>query len=229
MGWLYCLWFWITDHATVISAVISAIATGFIAWFTIKLTGATQANIDATTRIGNAALAAELPILLVSDIELSEWTGHGKVGKVAAGGPPPKTGKIRVTFQNYGRSVARLTSFCLEHRVARELPPVPVYGDAAPLPNHLTIEQGKALPLVPLDSQNIHICESDMDRITERSPDLAHLWVYGYLGFRDFRGKAHRTGFCYRWHANKVGLEIEQRTGLHEDGPPDYIYNKYEN
>jgi hypothetical protein len=41
MTWLCAIGDWIAEHATVISAVISAIATGFIALFTTKLTGAT--------------------------------------------------------------------------------------------------------------------------------------------------------------------------------------------
>jgi hypothetical protein len=41
MTWLCYIGDWIAEHVTVISAVISAIATGFIALFTTKLTGAT--------------------------------------------------------------------------------------------------------------------------------------------------------------------------------------------
>ncbi len=219
----------LTPEAWTAIGTIAVAGFTYTLWLTSRELGRlTQASIDATEKIGNAAIAAELPILLVQEIELSEWVGHGKVSSVVGSGAPPKRGKVKFIFHNYGRSVARLTSFCLQHYVAWELPPTPTYDDPIPLPNYLTIERDKALPLVPPDSQNIHISDGDMDRITEKSPDLARLWVYGYLGFRDFRGKLHRTGFCYRWHTSQIGLEIGERMGFHEEGPPEYIYNKSE-
>ena len=52
MSWVYfaldmitCTWDWIADHATVLSAVVSAIATVVVAWFTIRLTGATKGQL----------------------------------------------------------------------------------------------------------------------------------------------------------------------------------------
>jgi hypothetical protein len=38
---------WIAEHATVISTVVTAVATACVAWFTIKLTGATAGLRDA--------------------------------------------------------------------------------------------------------------------------------------------------------------------------------------
>ena len=37
MSWIGCAWTWIADHATVIATVVSTIATGVVAWFTITL------------------------------------------------------------------------------------------------------------------------------------------------------------------------------------------------
>jgi hypothetical protein len=42
MPQISCMWAWITDHATVISAVVSAVAAVIIAWFTITVAGATE-------------------------------------------------------------------------------------------------------------------------------------------------------------------------------------------
>lgn len=232
MASIGCAWAWITDHATVLSAVVSALAAVAIAGFTIKLTRATtrqarltRNGIAATKRIADAALAAELPIVLVQEIELSEWVGFGKPFTVIGGGFPPERSKVRFIFHNYGRSVARLTSFCLEHKVVYDLREPPIYKSIASLPTGLVIQRDQSLAIVPDDSQLVRISESDMGRIAEKSPDLARLWVYGYIEFRDFRGESHRTGFCYLWHSNQVGLEIEQRLGFHEGGPEEYIYN----
>jgi hypothetical protein len=46
MAWLGGIADWIAEHATVVSAIISAIATGVVAWFTIKLTAATAGLRD---------------------------------------------------------------------------------------------------------------------------------------------------------------------------------------
>lgn len=42
MHWVGCLWFWITEHATVLAAVVSAVAAAVIAWFTVTLASATR-------------------------------------------------------------------------------------------------------------------------------------------------------------------------------------------
>src|SRR4051812_29420503 len=45
MSWIDDGWAWVTDHATVLSTVVSAIAAGIVAWFTIRLARATAAML----------------------------------------------------------------------------------------------------------------------------------------------------------------------------------------
>lgn len=49
MDWLASFWSWVADHATVLAGTISAIATAFIAWFTVTLSRATIGMLRAST------------------------------------------------------------------------------------------------------------------------------------------------------------------------------------
>jgi hypothetical protein len=47
MSWIDAIWIWISDHTTVLSTVITAIATGFLAWFTVALVRVTKQTARA--------------------------------------------------------------------------------------------------------------------------------------------------------------------------------------
>jgi hypothetical protein len=202
-----------------------------LAFFTLMLVivGAFQAywlrrTIDATKEIGQAALSVEHPIIFVQEIELSEWVGHGKVGSVLAGGCPPAKTQVAITFHNVGRSAAILTRICLEYGAVWELPQKPIYANIRTIPASRIIRRDESL-LISNIGEVMTISEEERSRIMERELPLAHFWLYGYAAFNDVRGKEHVTGFCYRWHASQVALEIGERRGFHGDGPPAYTYN----
>jgi hypothetical protein len=61
MSWINCAWAWITDHATVLSAVVSAVAAVVIARFTVVLAGATRGlKTSADEQIAEAKALREI-------------------------------------------------------------------------------------------------------------------------------------------------------------------------
>ena len=94
---------------------ITAIATIAIAAFTVLLTRVSNKQAELTKTTAAAVLSAELPIIFVQDIQLSEWGGYLSGSTVISeGGPPPEDCRVDITFHNYGRSVAVLTAVCID-------------------------------------------------------------------------------------------------------------------
>ncbi len=205
---------------------ITAIATIAIAAFTVLLTRVSNKQAELTKTTAAAVLSAELPIIFVQDIQLSEWGGYLSGSTVISeGGPPPEDCRVDITFHNYGRSVAVLTAVCIEHLVVSVLPENPTYENIRTIPPGRAIERDQSLPVVWGTGPTFRIAAEEIDRITQKSADLADLWVYGYLAFRDFRTMEHKCGFCFKWHCNQIGLDAGQKLGFHGDGPAAYHYN----
>jgi hypothetical protein len=235
--------FWnfsITDLAIALFA-FGAIVVGFFQWKAMRASvteasnAATQQSTDmqaatsearkaaeAATKAASAAVAVELPVVFVRSINLWEGLHPG----VPVSGSPPDLSNIEITFHNYGRTPAFTMALCVEYDVTSELPDEPTYAEAfSTLAAGSVIERDQDVTMTPIPN-TIHLTDAELDRLMGRSPDLADLWVYGFLHFRDFMGEFHTTRFCYRWHSNQIGLEVGQRPGFYEDGPPKYISNK---
>jgi hypothetical protein len=95
-------WGWITDHATVLSAVISAISTGFIAWFAVSLVKASNQQGRDTSRAvqlaHDAFLATHRPKIIVREVY---WDAD-------------RQGAITVMLGNRGDRPARIVEFHTE-------------------------------------------------------------------------------------------------------------------
>jgi hypothetical protein len=200
------------------------VATVVIAIFTIVLACVGNKQADVTSLAARATLSAELPMIFVQEIELREWLG-ATLTQTIAEGQPPEDCEIYITFHNYGRSVAILSALCLEYQVASALPARPAYKTTHAIPVGRAIERDQSFPMTPGGGPTFRLTGDERDRLAHKSTDLADLWVYGYLEFRDFRGVVHKTGFCFKWHSSLVALDARERTGFHSNGPPAYTYN----
>src|SRR5216683_2667511 len=109
---VHSIWAWIAEHATVLSTVISAIAAGVVATFTIKLTGATAGQL---AKLGEAAklareefVATHRPRIVVRFIDGPD--DHNPEGVVTAG----------ITFASVGASEARIVALGASWGIRRD-------------------------------------------------------------------------------------------------------------
>jgi len=203
---------------------LTAISTVVIAAFTIVLACVSNKQADATLKTAEAALAAELPLIFAARMDMWHWQRNMDRSSGVIGYPPEDC-DISIKFQNYGRSVGAVTGICIEHKVAMQLPRKPKYGVPRAFAHRPMIRPETPWFLPPTDNPTFRLSEKDRERIEQRSPDIAELWVYGYLAYLDFKGAPHKCGFCFKWHSTAVALNRGEPLGFHADGPETYIYS----
>jgi hypothetical protein len=142
---------------------------------------------EAALLQARAAIGVELPRLELSDIEL-QWADQSVRQAL-------KAPSVRVAFTNHGRTTAFVGETCVELRLADALPPEPLYrnvssfGTAAAVASGGSVGAGAERPLGDL-------AEAQSEKLLTGQSTL---WVYGFVGFRDFLGARHRLGFCLCW------------------------------
>jgi len=109
-----------------------AIVSGFQLWFlrradeTARVSAdAAKLAADAANKSANAALAVEMPLVFLDQIDLvTPQPPLGPDPRQTVQGIPPALTTIKMVFKNYGRTPARVVSVHFHHRVIRELPPL---------------------------------------------------------------------------------------------------------
>jgi hypothetical protein len=186
-----------------------AISTFFIMVFTAvlsvlnrSLAKSTRIAADAARLSAEAAVGTALPLMSMSVIRLDR-IAEGMRGPQIVGHPEQRT-LFHINFKNFGQSPAEMIVFCLEWRVTRKLPDIPIYESSFPFTPGTLIENGKTIPDRPFFGYYPITLQSN--EVEEISSGTVFLWVYGYLRFRDtIIGDTHETRFCAKWQAYTPG------------------------
>ena len=174
---------WLTDHATVLSAIAVAIATGCIAWFTIKLSGAFSVQLRELKRSIDLARAdfvsAHRPKLIVRHVSL----GPGQQATDAV--------KVEYVIANVGGTTARVLELNTTMKLTPDLGRAPPYDPKFTQTIDTEIEPGKYLSLrTASDALNYAALRT-------ASRDLAaRFYVFGYARFKDDIGVSRQMAFC---------------------------------
>jgi hypothetical protein len=223
------------------------IVTAILALFTYKLWSATkdlaadaketatnQANktdesikiakksADAAKLTAEALLGVQLPRFVVAKIE---WQNvNESLSKKL------NDGTIVVTLVNHGNTEALITSHSLEIIVDAELPLKPEY----PKSSVRIIDFGKVIQKDSIHEMSFRLGHlSDMQIEHIRSKKIK-LWVYGYIAYRDFFDKAHKSGFVAVLESFRSYLSGGDPTDLPESNrwlqerPTSYTYSVYD-
>jgi hypothetical protein len=197
------------------SGAVSAVATVFIATFTIVLALVTnrQAKLtkivaDAAMLSAEAAIGVELPRLFVSNIRYASGYTYLQ---------PPVHDSVEIMIANYGRTPAFLYWESAEYRVVPSLAPEPDYSI-----NGLNREPGTVIE------------SGDPYKLTARGPDRTSvfirapfdqgqpLWIYGIIYYRDFLSKPHHFKFCARFYSVRGEGDVRIPRFIQE-GPDAYV------
>lgn len=173
-------------------------------------------TVEATENIGKAAVAVELPMVFVTKIGLNPEVSNSGDSKEWL---PSQFSKIEVGFANFGRTPAIGTEICVQWMLCQDLPPEPRYDYIESLATGSIVQ--------PQSNSSFETPASiDMAYPKEQLADVntgtSKFWVYGFIGYRDFLGKSHKTGFCAYW------VKGSDKTGrppvFVEGGPTKYKY-----
>jgi hypothetical protein len=179
------LWSFITDHATVIAAVVSAIAAVAVARYTAKLTKATtdQARLtrEALELSQNEFNATHRPELIVHHVQFAMNEGEGNI-RMGAG----------ITYFNKGSSPAIILfrngiigrfSDILPHDIT--LPLISKKDETVP---------GGTSSFFGIDSQLA------VNAVTQGF-DSENIYCIGQIIYADGRDAIRQTGFCRKYDA----------------------------
>ena len=148
---------------------------------------AARKSAEAAFLQAKASIGTELPRFELSQIGLVDADQSVRQAL--------RTPSIRIDFANHGRTTAFVTQKCVEMRLARTLPPDPDYRMVETLEAVEAVEAGESVGAAA-DAPLGELSEAQADALLAGQDTL---WVYGFLGFRDFLGMEHRMGFCLRW------------------------------
>lgn len=209
-----------TEDAMVTYTFWLMIFTGVLAASTIGLWIATSRSAAIAKKAAKASAAVELPILLLSNIELNQQA-------IGASEPqwelPSRACTVIMNYRNYGRTPATVVETCIEWELAESLPlKKPTYKSAKPAPSGtVVLPNGSGR----LTAGNYDISFTDEQR-TKLTNGQIKLWAYGFVRCQDVLGGKHTFGFCARWQRGSDRLNSPHT--FVEDGPPSYHYKTYE-
>jgi hypothetical protein len=189
----------------------TAAFTGIVALFTLVLAGSTiglwivtwrsgvrqsremqaslaiaQQSADAAALQAKAIVQSELPLIAAQDFQV----------KAAADEPVnqteiPEQPVLTLALRNFGRTPAEWESYGLETRYVKRLPEEPEYLRDYPQPPGTILSPGaRGIELRDLLSLRPGRMRDALLR------EEIHLWVYGYVKYRDFLGNPHEMRFA---------------------------------
>lgn len=205
MAWLGGIADWVAEHATVISAIITAIATACVAWFTIKLTAATaglrdvadqqqrdtkealKLTRDSLTLTRDEFNATHRPEIIAHSFELvrEQIEDGGHVTGYAIG--------ARFAVVNKGTSDAVISDiggrivFDEHFRPGVPLPTVGIQGR--------TLAAGEVLRNIVIPGDPDQSATADFNAAYP-APGNPRLLCVGLIVYEDIEGRRRETGFC---------------------------------
>lgn len=199
------------EEVNALSTVAIAIFTAILGIFTINLSNSTRIAAEAAKLNADAVVRVELPFLALRRAFLI-CAGQA----VPIGSPLPPEFEATIAFTNWGRSNAEIIKGCIERSVTDKLPPTPDYKNVAPYAPGIAVGNRADIPLDV--SCKIKLTPAE---IAEIDTGQKKLWVFGFIGFKDFLGDPHESAFCLKWSPHP-----QNRPGgfvYADDTPPAYI------
>jgi hypothetical protein len=173
-----------------ITDTLLAIFTLFLVMVGIGQAYYLDGTLKATKRSADAVVSIELPFLVLGRDTHLFSQGQG----VSVGVPLPSESYPLISFINVGRSNAEITKECIEWSVADKLPPIPEYQNIVPYAPGTVLSNNADIRLNT--RCEIKLAPAQIDEIDRGQKKL---WVFGFIGFKDFVGGPHEVGFCLKW------------------------------
>jgi hypothetical protein len=206
------------DRWLTISSVLTAVFTGVLAIYTIRLATETRrlreladqqskdmrASLAITKRSADAAISVELPIFVIERIAI------------------PAYGPAEIGFGNHGRTPASIVSDCFVTVPDQELPPDPIYHAQCiqPVSNARIIDPRHTYTVSRPSGPRQPAWEQALAGTTK-------LWAYGYVEYIDYLKERRRMGFCLAFFAIKKTEETGEIQGTWSlGGPSAYTFDK---
>jgi hypothetical protein len=196
MAWMSGVWAWVTDHATVLSAVISAIAAGLVACFTIVLARVGRQQISDTKILQRAYLS------------------------VVPGGIRPFAGMNEdriacdIIICNAGNLPARKVSWFIDKKYSEDAYEADFQlGESSLVGDIVIAPRGEVRKGASPTNKKVFA-----ERVGTAQPYRAWLYVWGRVAYHDgFRG-GRFIDFCHRYNLHGASaFEIPAVNGRHHE------------
>jgi hypothetical protein len=187
------------------AAIVTAVATIVVAWFTVVLSRTGRLQTRLTTIV-------EAPIPAIAAMKLvayADAAGPSTIDPVPPGLIPVFC-RVLPQIHNLGRTPVAITTASIKWVVQEALPPHPNYNPSIPLQLRLPPNTGIWLRLDP--GGDLQLTADENERIRLRRADI---WIYGYFTYLHLLGETYRVGFLARW---------DMTTGLYLEARPNYVY-----
>jgi hypothetical protein len=200
MMWLGGIADWIADHATVLSAIISAIATGVVAWFTIKLTSATAGLRDIANqqqRDTREALKLTRDSLGLARDEFNATHRPELIVREVLWGP--RNEEIRYTLVNKGRNSGTIIESAFELRSSESGQALRTEGHNEIVEAHRTVAPGQIHYITyTIGAEEESLTAGYMTAASQRSGYLSECCFRGTILYGDATGVRRRYAFTRR-------------------------------
>ena len=187
------VWNWITEHATVLSAVVSAIAAVVVAWFTVRLTGATRGQL------------ANLQVQLTLARNEFESTHRPKITvrgfQTLSNRPKNNEIVVQFVFVNVGDLPAKVTEIRHSITISGDLPSGIIFkSHKFDTPVWLVSGDKESFPIDDQDHGNVLANRWDAYRAVFKTQEIPPAYVTGVVIYEDSTGRRRETGFCRVTH-----------------------------
>jgi hypothetical protein len=184
---------------------------------------AVRAAVDAASaanRSADVAVNVEMPMIFLERLDLETAAApFGPSVRFPIQGAPPRMSGLTILFRNYGRTPAKVVHVVIQHMVGNALPVVPEYLHPSDIRGSHIIDSGGGGFRHDARTVIFILTDDEVDKIQRRE---AQLWIYGYIGFRDFLGTYHNVRFCGFWHWIEQGVGSDISPGFVESGAEIY-------
>jgi hypothetical protein len=190
------------------NALIAAIATGFIAWFTWNLRQSTEKMWIETRKAANAAdLSARAAVIVEFPIIRTAWIGPELLavaefpkgeepycGQANDGTPTILSVVAELEYRNYGRSPAFPIGMLLGYSVVDRLPEIPNYTKKGEMSPNAILKQ-RTTSKIDIH-YGIELTEEDRAKI---DTGAAKLWFFVRMTYLDIMDRPYFIGSCWQW------------------------------
>lgn len=226
MSWIGCAWAWTTGHATILAAVVSALAAVAIAWFTLTLKLSTdklwkasekqaldmksiriaEESADAAKVGADAAkVQAEIAESTFRDLE-RPYVFIDRFEIIATRSPSIPSPRLSVGFYNYGRTPAIMEKFLVSFQILGPDPQDGVVMLSGAESRSLSSVVGPQQP-----SENfplaLELPWADWEKI-QKSEARLHIQIL--VSYADVFGNPWRGDFRYYWNGDLATFLWEQ-------------------
>jgi hypothetical protein len=202
---------WVLFQVDRYGVLLTAVFTGFIAWFTWTLRQSTEKMWIETKKAADAAdLSAKAVTIVEFPIIRTAWIGPDLLsvgglielgmsgesyGGVVNDGPPTEFSVVsEIEYRNHGRSPAFPIHMFIGYAVVKKLPDIPAFKSwGNPSPSSILKERESGKIEIHFGFQ---LTEAERTAIANSE---AVLWFYAMMTYLDIMDRHHEIGSCWQW------------------------------